>query len=199
MIELVLFGLLIGAIVAAPVGPIGTATFVHAMDGQKYPALAGMAGCIAAEMVLLAVAVFGAAQLRKHLTAPPPVVYIAVGSALVVLGLYYLTARRIPPLAGTASFLVAFKITLLSPNNLAAQMALITALGLAATLNTAAHAFGFMFGELVGLLLSWMALLSLGWRLGRSETAKKALPWLRRGVGAFIAITGIAIVARLLR
>jgi hypothetical protein len=110
--ELILFGLLVGVIIAAAIGPVGIATFVHAMAGQKYPALAGMGGCIAADMVLLAAAIFSAAWFEAYLVALPWAVYATIGLVLAAVGLYYLMGRRIPQPGGAVSFIVAFKITL---------------------------------------------------------------------------------------
>lgn len=73
---------------------------------------------------------------------------------------------------------------------------MIAALGLTAQLTTVARAVCFMFGELAGLLLVWAGPLWLGWRLRHNETAKSAIPWLRRGVGALMLVMGIAIIVR---
>jgi len=195
--ELFFSGLLIGVVVAAPIGPIGTATLLAAATGDYRAALGGMAGCILAELVLLIVAVAGAGSLGGYLASPPRIVPIGVGLALFALGLYYLMATHMPKLGGVTTFLFAFKITLLAPNNLAGLLALIVAMGLAGKLHSPAAAVSFMLGEFLGVTASWMALFGLGLRLRHNPTVSRAVPWLRRGVGAFMAIVGLLVVARI--
>ena len=196
MPELFFTGLLIGAIIGAPIGPVGTATLLEMTAGSHRRAVAGMTGCIAAEIVLLFVAVFGTGRLSAYLISLPKIVPVAVGMVMLAIGLYYLMATRLPRLGGATTFLIAFKITLLAPNNLAALIALIVAMGLAAKLNSPTHDAAFMIGELLGVTLCWIGLLWLGWRLRRYPGTQKAVPWLRRGTGAVMIMAGAIIVAR---
>jgi arginine exporter protein ArgO len=194
--ELFFTGLLIGAIVGAPIGPVGTATLLELTAGSYRRAVAGMSGCIAAEIVLLFVAVFGTGRLSAYLISLPKIVPVAVGMVMLAIGLYYLIATRMPRLGSATTFLIAFKITLLAPNNLAALIALIVAMGLAARLNGLAHDAVFMVGEFLGVMFCWLGLLWLGWRLRRHPSMPKAVPWLRRGTGAIMIIAGTIIIAR---
>jgi len=132
--DLFLIGFGIGMIVAAPIGPIGTAALIEAIAGNYTAAFAAMAGCICAEFGLLLIAVFTVVHLNATSLAVPNVVHLSVGLAFLLVGLYYLTARRMSPVGGVTTFLIAFKITLFSPNNLAALVASIVAMGVPARL-----------------------------------------------------------------
>jgi putative LysE/RhtB family amino acid efflux pump len=195
LIELVGAGLLIGAIVGAPIGPVGTATFIHAMAGHTRTALGGVAGCVAAEISLAVLAVINAALLRNYLTDLPEVARLGVGMILLIIGFYYLLAPHLPKPGAVASFLIAFKITLLSPHNILALIALIAAMGLAPKLNSISHAAAFIFGELISVTAYWIILVCLGLRMRNNDKLKVVVPWFRRGVGAFMIFAAIGIIA----
>jgi putative LysE/RhtB family amino acid efflux pump len=195
LIELVGAGLLIGAIVGAPIGPIGTATFIHAMAGHTRTALGGVAGCVVAEISLAVLAIANVVLLKNYLTDLPQVDRLGIGIVLLFIGLYYLLARQLPRPGAAASFLIAFKITLLSPQNILALMALIAAMGLAAKLNSVSHAAAFIFGELISVTAYWIVLVCLGLRMRNNDRVKVVVPWFRRGVGAFMMLAAIGIIA----
>jgi putative LysE/RhtB family amino acid efflux pump len=181
--ELIGGGLIVGIIVAAPVGPIGTASLMQMTAGDHRSALAGMAGCVAAEVILIALAVLATNEVKAFLTDLPQLVYLGVSLILLALGLYFAFSNQMLQLGGVASFIVAFKVTLLSPNNLLALITLITTLGFAARLDSPLRASAFISGDLLGVVLCWAGILWLGWQL-------------RRAVGAFMVITAISIMLR---
>lgn len=197
--QLLLMGFLIGTIVSAPIGPIGTATLVETVAGNYRMAVASTAGCVSAELVLLSIAVFCVVHLDAVLGQVPRVVSLLVGLALVMMGLYYLLARRDVRLPPLTSFFIAFQITLLSPNNIAALVALIVAMGVAPYLDNLTSDVLFMLGELIGVIFCWALLIGLGWRLRQSEVAKKAVPLLRKGVAAVMIGAGLAIITQQMR
>ncbi len=192
--SLFLRGLLIGAIIGAPLGPIGTATLLEMTSGSLRRAVASMSGCVAAELVLLAFAVFSIGHLSGFMTSLPKLVPIAVGVAMLAIGLYYLTATQPPKIGSVTTFVIAFKITLLTPNNLAGLVALIAAMGIAAKLNSFTHDAEFMTGEVLGVSLGWAGLLWVGWHLRHGPKAQRFIPWLRRGVGAVMIAVGSILV-----
>jgi threonine/homoserine/homoserine lactone efflux protein len=196
MLELFAGGFLIGVTVGAPIGPIGTTSLIQVMAGNLRAALAGMAGCIAAEMVLVTVAILATAELKAYLVDLPAPVYLAVAVLLLAIGLHLILAARMPKLGRVASFLLAFKVTLLSPNNLVALMALIAAMGFASRLDRLVHNLAFVGGELIGLVACWSGVLWLGWRVRSNRKVGTMIPWLRRGVGLFVIVMAIAIIVR---
>ena len=196
MVELIAGGFLIGVTAGAPIGPIGTASLVQIMAGNRQSALAGMAGCIAAEMTLFSIAILATAELKAYLTALPPPIYFGLGLLLLAIGFYFMFASQMPNLGRVASFLVAFKVTLLSPHNLLALMALIAAMGLAPRLDSPRHDLALIGGELLGLVACWAGAMWLGWRMRANRRVEVMLPWLRRGVGILLVFTALAIVAR---
>jgi hypothetical protein len=151
--DLFLIGFGIGMIVAARVGPIGTATLVETIAGNYSVAFAAMAGCICAEFGLLLIAVFGVVHLNATSLALPNIAHLSVGLALLLVGLYYLTAKQMSPVGGVTTFLIAFKITLFSPNNLAALVAAIVAMGVPARLSSFANDAVFAAGEFSGVVV----------------------------------------------
>jgi putative LysE/RhtB family amino acid efflux pump len=192
--QLFLMGLVIGTIVAAPIGPIGTATFVETVAGNYRIAVAGALGCVSAELVFLLIAVLGVIHFNASLAALPRIFHLLVGLAILLIGIYYLMATRAVQFGRIATFLVAFKITAFNPSNLAVLVSLIVAMGAASKLNSATHDIIFMLGEFLGVVLTWAGLIGLGWRLQRSARAKRAVPWLRRGVAFIMIIAGSTIV-----
>jgi putative LysE/RhtB family amino acid efflux pump len=192
--DLFLIGFGIGMIVAAPIGPIGTATLVEAIAGNYTAAFAAMAGCVCAEFGLLLIAVFGVVHLNATSLALPNVVHLSVGLAFLLVGLYYLTAKRISPVGGVTTFVIAFKITLFSPNNLAALVAAIVAMGVAARLSSFGNDAAFAAGEFSGVVVCWLSLVGLAALLQRKPLARRAIPWLRKGVGVVMMAAGLIII-----
>lgn len=190
MPDLFLSGLLIGAIVGAPVGPIGTAVLIETIGGNLRGAIAGMSGCFVAEVLLIGVAVLGAGEAGAFLTSLPRIVPITAGAIVVAIGLYYVAAASMPRFGDVTTFLVAFKITAFTPHNLAALVTFILTMNLAPRLNSPAAAAVFVSGELLGVLLGWIGLLLVGWRLRRSPKVHTAIPWLRRSVGIIMVLFG---------
>jgi putative LysE/RhtB family amino acid efflux pump len=193
---LFLSGVLVGVIIGAPLGPIGSITLLELTSGNLRRAVASMSGCVTAELVLLVFAVFSVGRLSSFMTSLPKFVPIAVGMAMLAIGFYYLTATQMPKIGSVATFVLAFKITLLAPNNLAGLVALIAAMGIAAKLNSFTPDAVFMAGEMLGVLLGWMGLFWVGWRLRHDPRAQRFIPWLRKGVGAIMIVVGSILVVQ---
>jgi threonine/homoserine/homoserine lactone efflux protein len=115
---------------------------------------------------------------------------------MLLIGLYYLLVQREPQINSAIAFLIGFKLTLLSPNNLAAIVALIVAFGMASALDSIASGAVFLAGEFLGVALAWLGLLALGRRLRRHAAAKSAIPWMRRATGILMLIAGSTILAQ---
>jgi putative LysE/RhtB family amino acid efflux pump len=192
--DLFLIGFGIGMIVAAPIGPIGTATLVEIIAGNYTAAFAAVAGCICAEFGLLLIAVFGIVHLNATSLALPNIAHLSVGLAFLLVGLYYLTAKRMAPVGGVTTFLIAFKITLFSPNNLAALVAVIVAMGVPARLSSFANDAVFAAGEFSGVVVCWLSLIGLVALLHRKLLARRAIPWLRKGIGFMMMAAGLMII-----
>jgi arginine exporter protein ArgO len=114
--------------------------------------------------------------------------------AFLLVGLYYLTAKHMVPAGGVTTFLIAFKMTLFLPNNLAAPVAAIVAMGVPARLGSFANDVAFASGEFSGVVVCWLSLIGLVALLHRKPLARRAIPWLRKGVGGVMMAAGLIII-----
>jgi threonine/homoserine/homoserine lactone efflux protein len=187
---LFLYGLLVGAIVAAPTGPVGIASVTQVVRGHLRTALAIMAGCILAEVLNSTAAVFGSAHYSDLLNHPPAWVYLAAGLLLTGAGIWYLATHPEPGRRDYA-FAGAFGATMLNihiPN----LMLVLTMLGLPPLFTSTAAKLVFIGGEVLAVGVVWALLLALvQWRQRHGQGWRHLLPWLHRATG--LALIGLGL------
>lgn len=195
---LALFGLaiLMGMMTAVPLGPVGAAGVLYMMMGKRRSAKACAYGCLAAELVIVLVAVGMGWYFRDFLGRPAPALELMVGLVVACFGGYLLVKPQLPDLGVKLSGILSFKITLLSPNNLAGVVALMAFLGITRRLEGWDDVLIVVVGHVLGLALTWTLALLFGRWMRKSGRAENALPWLVRGVAVVLLLAGLALVAK---
>lgn len=213
---LVLFakGLLIGLVIAAPVGPIGFLCIHRTLQyGATIGLLTGL-GAAAADAAYGAVAAFGLRQLAQSLSEHDVVLRLFGGLVLGVIGLrVLLTADRpqrqeskgrvrgAPALDSSdarfarrlvESFASAFLLTLANPATILSFLAIFAALGWASDVRSHHAAALLVAGVFVGSALWWLGLSSAAGLL-REHMGEAQRAWIQRASGA--AIFGFGLFA----
>jgi putative LysE/RhtB family amino acid efflux pump len=196
-VDLSLFAhaMLVGALVATPVGPIGTLCVGRTLEQGRLVGMASAAGAATADALYAAAATLGISVVSSVLARDQSWLRVVGGIFLMGFGLLAALRSVRPggPL-GVTSVLGAYASTLLltaaSPSTILALAALLAGLGLAAGWGpVAAATVG--AGVFTGSALLWTILvLALG--LIRKRVEPRHLGWVARAGGVLIALSGVA-------
>lgn len=210
--ELFIKGIVIGLVIAAPVGPIG---FLCISRTLEYGAVVGLAtglGAAAADAVYGGVAAFGLMQVAESLAAHDVTLRIVGGLALVLIGLRTLllaerrqqdfaakeamTGAGLVPAGAPAGrgvpgyFGSSFLLTLANPATILGFLAFFAAVGWAQDLETHTHATIMVVGVFLGSAVWWLGLATatavLSSRMGGRQRV-----WIQRLSGVVIIGFGI--------
>ncbi len=160
-LELLLKGVIIGFVVAAPVGPVGVLCIRRAVrDGHVAALLAGL-GAAVADTLFGAVAAFGLTLVSDFFATHQTPLRLAGGVFLVVLGIRTLRVRPRTLMAPgdvnglVEDFFSTFFITLLNPATILAFVGIFAALGAVGTVDRAGW---LVVGVFAGSSLWWLTL-----------------------------------------
>ena len=210
--ELFIKGIVIGLVIAAPVGPIG---FLCVSRTLEYGAGVGLAtglGAATADAVYGAVAAFGLMQVAVALSEQDTVLRIVGGLALCLIGLrtLVLAERKQRELAAkgpvpgpsfrvagrqmgrgvTGYFSSSFLLTLANPATILGFLAFFAAVGWARDLDTRTGATILVIGVFLGSAAWWLGLAGatamLSSRMGERERS-----WIQRISGLVILGFGV--------
>jgi threonine/homoserine/homoserine lactone efflux protein len=197
-----LLGIVIGFLVAAPVGPVAVLC-VHRtlLDGR----LAGYAtgvGAALGDTLFGALAVFSVAYVESALMNHRPIVQAVGGVVLIGLGLRTIFARTDKsPEAEVTSATVdhvtlvhacvsAFAITAINPITILAFISIFAAVGVSSDSEGLLNSWALIAGVLVGALAWWSMLASLAASMRQRFTARR-LRWLNIASGVVILGFGL--------
>ena len=193
-------GLVLGFVIAVPVGPIGVLCFRRALDQGFWPAVAGGLGTAAADAAYAGVAAFGIAAVASVLIDYQRALAIAGGTALLWLGWRILRAAPTVRAAAVearglaAMFAATFLLTLANPTTILSFAALFAGLGLIGSMRDAAAASMLTAGVFAGSMLWWI-FLSGAVTLLRARVPRTALFWVNRVSGLLLVAFGAYVLA----
>ncbi len=215
-LELILKGLVIGLVIAAPVGPIGFLCISRTLEYGPLVGLATGLGAAVADAVYGAIAAFGLLQVAAALAEHENLLRVGGGLALCAIGLRSLvTASRGRGASEephgsweraledggvalgrklTATFGSAFLLTLANPATILSFVAIFAALGWAKAAENDVDAGLLVAGVFVGSSLWWLGL-SIATGLFRHRMGDGQRVWIQRASG--VAIFGFGIFAML--
>lgn len=204
LLAFLLKGMLVGIIIAVPVGPVGVLcvrrTILH---GRLAGFLSGL-GAATADALFGIIAGFGLTFIADWLLGYQDWLRLFGGGFLLYIGV---SALRGDPLAGTqgqrdpetllADYVSTFLLTLTNPITILAFLAIFAALGFSGAEATLARAVILVLGVWLGSLLWWGAL-SFGAGMLRLTFQRRHLIWISRGSGGILVISGMALLGSLL-
>jgi threonine/homoserine/homoserine lactone efflux protein len=202
-IQLVLAGLGIGLLMAAPIGPVNVLVIQRAVAGGFWAGLAAGIGAVLGDGVLAAIAAFSIRAISDVMAAYSGVIQFVGGLLLVAFGLGLLFARpalTIP--VGQKSRLVehtgiipqTFFLTVTNPGAILGMAAMIGGLGsLIGGLNTYLEALLLVVSVMGGSLLWWLGLSELIATI-RHKLTESRLKLINRIAGVVLSAFGLILV-----
>ncbi|NBX86453.1 MAG: hypothetical protein EBQ80_04335 [Proteobacteria bacterium] len=196
MVTVFLLAVLMGLMTAIPLGPVGATGMLYMMAGQRRAAKAVAFGCLLAELIIIVAAVGMGLYFQALLGHPPAALELLVGLFLAGFGSYLMLWPQIPKLGVQLSGILAFKVALFSPNNLAGVVAMMAFLGITRRMDGMLDGLLVVIGHLVGLAIMWLVALFIANRVRKSGHAERWMPWLVRFAALVLLLAGLALLAK---
>ena len=190
-------GLIVGFVIAAPVGPIGVLcarrTLTH---GRRAGFFSGM-GAATADSLYGFIAAFGLTYISDFLTGHQYWLRLAGGALLCIIGARTLIAEpeqqsAVPKTAGrfAGMYTSTFFLTLTNPMTIFSFAAVFTGFGLAGARGSLVSAGTLVFGVFLGSGLWWLFLVGV-FTLFKRRFHHHELRWVNRIAGLIIAGSGV--------
>jgi predicted FMN-binding regulatory protein PaiB/threonine/homoserine/homoserine lactone efflux protein len=196
-------GIVVGVIIAVPVGPVGVMCIRRtAVEGKLAGFVSGL-GAATADAVFGIIAGFGLTVVSDWLIGYQHWLRVAGACLLLAVGGRSLLAKR--PEAASAPdpeslswyYASTFALTLTNPITILAFLAIFAAVGLSGAEATLGRAAILVLGVWVGSLVWWFSL-SFGIGLWLRSFEPRHLVWINRGSGAILVLSGITLLASLI-
>ncbi len=185
-------GLVVGLVVALPVGPAGVFCLDRSiLRGPRVGICCGV-GMALADTVFAGIAILGLAEVQGFLASHHALLRAITGLALALLGLSMLraraipTQRRLPGVFGNVG--TTFALTIANPATILVICGLLTALGLGQGCTSVATALPILMGIAIGSLAWAFGIAAVGQSIG--HRCGHSLPKLRQLAGAALVIGG---------
>lgn len=207
-IQLVLAGLGIGVLMAAPIGPVNVLVIQRTVSSGFWGGLAAGIGAVLGDGVLAAIGAFSVAAISDVMDAYGDVIQFAGGFLLVGFGLALLLCRpvmmtpvdeRSHLLEHTGIIPQTFILTVTNPGAVLGMAAMVGGLGsLIGGLNTNLEALILVASIMGGSLLWWLGLSELIATI-RHKLTDGRLKWINRIAGTILFGFGLVLLVEVLR
>jgi threonine/homoserine/homoserine lactone efflux protein len=199
-------GVIIGFIIAAPLGPIGILCARRTLtEGRRAGFFSGM-GAAAADVLYGFIAAFGLTLVSDILFNHQFLFRLAGGTVLVFLGIR--TFMAIPAEQDPRSvlkttrrfagmFTSTFLLTLTNPMTILSLAAVFAGFGLAGIRGNIVSAIVLVSGLFLGSVLWWLFLVAM-FSIFRRRFNHQELRWINRIAGTIIAVSGVLALASLI-
>ncbi|MEX2649547.1 MAG: LysE family transporter [Alphaproteobacteria bacterium] len=194
---LLLKGLVVGFVVAAPAGPIAMMCLHRSIEEGRLSGIATGLGAALADTVYGMIAALGVGYVAAFIVSEQVPIRFGGGVLLCALGLItFVRKPRIRALVEDhitliGAFMTAFALTLANPFTILAFVAIFSALGVEHLVGHRLDAASLIIGVLGGATAWWM-LLAIGAALFRDRFTDRGLIWVTRVSGLAIAGFGVA-------
>jgi len=192
-------GIIIGIVIALPVGPVGMLCVRRTLfEGVSYGLASGV-GAACADAIFGIVAGFGFSVLRDWIMSWEDWLGAAGGLYLIFAGVRAIAARAVAdpePLAGErlfGAFASAFLLTITNPVTVLSFAAIFAKVGIDPAASFSGIAV-LVAGIFTGSALWWLGL-SLGIAPVRRHAGRTVLRWVNRVSGAILLVSGLALLA----
>ena len=205
-------GLVVGFLVAAPVGPVAIMcihrTIAH---GRLAGTLCGL-GATLADTVIGAIAALGLGFIAAELIANQSWLRIGGGTLLIALGLKLVLSRHLPRRAAAqerdeaaslpspqglndhiGNFVSSFVVMITNPITLLSFAAIFAAIDIARIGEKTLWGVSLVAGVFVGGAMWWMILIAVSGLL-RRRIDEQGILWVSRGAGALVLTFGVIIL-----
>lgn len=207
-IQLVLAGLGIGLLMAAPLGPVNVIVIQRAVSSGFWGGLAAGLGAVLGDGILAAAAAFSVAAISDVISAYGDGIQLAGGVLLVGFGLALLMSRPVMTtpvnershlLQHTGIIPQTFILTVTNPGAILGMAAMVGGLGsLIGGLNTNLEALILVASIMGGSLLWWLGLSELIATI-RHKLTDGRLKWINRIAGTILFGFGVVLLVEVLR
>ena len=203
LLTFLLKGVLVGIVIAVPVGPVGVLCVRRTIfEGRLFGFVSGL-GAASADTVFGVIAGFGLTVISDALLGFQDWLRAAGGLFLLWIGIEGLRKRVVATARPKRSannlfgaYLTTFALTISNPVTILAFVGIFAGVGFAGHEATLGRAAMLVLGVLLGSLF-WWAGLSLGTGLFRKRFSERHLVWLNRASGAILTLSGLALLASL--
>ena len=206
-LQLVLAGIGIGVLVAAPIGPVNVLCIQRAASRGFWGGVAAGLGAVLGDGLLAAIAAFSMTAISDAMEAYTGVIQLVGGVVLIGFGIALAVAKPVMAIpAGQKSGLAAhtsiipqtFFLTITNPGAILGMAAIIGGFGsLMGGLDTYVEALVLVVSIMVGSLLWWLGLSELITTI-RHRLTERRLLMINWGAGALLVVCGGILVIDLI-
>jgi threonine/homoserine/homoserine lactone efflux protein len=204
LIGFLLKGLLVGIVIAVPVGPVGVLCIRRTiLDGRLAGLFSGL-GAATADSVFGIIAGFGLTVISDSLCYYQELLRIGAAAFLLYVGVTSLmwdpnTRRRSDedPQGLFGDFASTFVLTITNPVTILSFIAIFGAIGFTGEEATMTHAGILVAGVWCGSFLWWISLIAATGLL-RMTFQRQHLVWINRGSGGILVFAGVMLIGSLL-
>jgi len=197
-------GVLVGIVIAVPVGPVGVMCVRRTiLDGKLAGFVSGL-GAATADAVFGIIAGFGLTAVSDLLIGYQHWLRVAGGCYLLYIGGRAFAAEPPAELESESDaesllgdFASTFALAVINPITVLAFIGIFAAIGLSGSQATFGRASILVLGVWCGSLLWWLGL-SLGVGRVRDSIEPRHLAWISRGSGAILFLSGAALLTTLI-
>jgi threonine/homoserine/homoserine lactone efflux protein len=197
-------GIVVGAVIAVPVGPVGILCLRRTIFEGRLAGLVSGLGAATADALYGVVAAFGLTFVANWLLGYEDWLRAAGGLYLLYAGGSALLAKpedktteKSDPETLARDFLSTFVLTVTNPVTILVFLGIFAALGLRGAQATLLRAATLVLGVWIGSLMWWLGL-SLGIGMFRRSIEPRHLSWISRSSGAILFLTGAALLVTVL-
>ena len=205
-IKFLLKGIIIGILIAAPIGPINVLCIKRTLDQGRLAGFISGFGAACADTVYGCIAAFGLTAVTNMFLQHQKIFRIVGGIFLVYIGVKT-ALSAVPKTSDIANnkkkgvvynFTTTFALTLTNPLTILAFTAIFAAIGLNVGVKSHIHALVLIMGVFSGSLLWWI-MVTIGSGMVRVKLTEDKLKWINRVAGIIIFVFGILAFLSLLQ
>jgi len=197
-------GVVVGVVIAVPVGPVGVMCVRRTILEGKLSGFASGLGAATADAVFGVIAGFGLTAVSDWLIDYQQWLRVVGGCYLLYIGGSAFAAEPPRELESgndpeglLRDFFSTFVLAVTNPITVLAFLGIFAAIGLGGTQATFGHAAILVLGVWSGSLLWWL-MLSFGVGYFRHSIEPRHFAWISRGSGAILFLSGAALLATLI-
>ncbi|HUI35016.1 MAG TPA: LysE family transporter [Stellaceae bacterium] len=203
LIGFLLKGMLVGIVIAVPVGPVGVLCIRRTiLDGRLAGLFSGL-GAASADSFFGIIAGFGLTFISDSLLYYQDWLRIGAAAFLLYVGITALTSdptARVrsgrDPEGLFGDFASTFALTITNPVTILSFIAIFGAIGFTGDEATMVHAAILVAGVWVGSFIWWVGLVA-GAGVLRMAFQREHLVWINRGSGGILVAAGVALIGSL--
>jgi threonine/homoserine/homoserine lactone efflux protein len=197
-------GIVVGLVIAVPVGPVGVMCVRRTILEGKVSGFVSGIGAATADAIFGVIAGFGLTVVSDWLIGYQQWLRVVGGCYLLYVGGSAFAAEpprelesESDPESLLRDFFSTFVLTVTNPITVLAFLGIFAAIGLGGTQATFGRASILVLGVWVGSLLWWL-MLSVGMGHVRHSIEPRHLAWISRGSGAILFFSGVALLTTLI-